>query len=70
MVNMSFIPRHEFIQAIKSEKKETDGAAFKFDIPMIDITGDIAIVKVTDDCFGTTWTYYSTLIKDTQSGIS
>lgn len=30
---------------------------------MIDITGDIAIVKVTDDCFGTIWTDYLTLVK-------
>ena len=59
-----FIPRDEFIEAIKPEKKEPDGSAFKFDISMIDITGGIAIVKVTDDCFGTTWTDYLTLIKE------
>ena len=59
-----FIPRDEFIEAIKPEKKEVDGFAFKFDISMIDITGDIAIVKVTDECFGTTWTDYLTLIRD------
>jgi Putative lumazine-binding len=59
-----FIPRDEFIEAIKQEKKEPDSTAFKFDISMIDVTGDMAIVKVTDDCFGTTWTDYLTLIKD------
>ena len=31
---------------------------------MIDVTGDIAIVKVTDECFGTTWTDYLTLSRD------
>jgi hypothetical protein len=59
-----FIPRDEFIEAIKPEKKEPDGSALKFNVSMIDVTGDIAIVKVTDDCFGTTWTDYLTLIKD------
>jgi Putative lumazine-binding len=58
-----FMPRDEFIQAIKPEKKEPNGSRFGFDIPMIDITGDIAVAKVKDDCLGTTWTDYLTLIK-------
>jgi hypothetical protein len=58
-----FFPRDEFIEAIKPEKKQPAGSAIGFDITMIDITGDIAIVKVKDDCFGTTWTDYLTLIK-------
>jgi hypothetical protein len=59
-----FMPRDEFIEAIKTEKKEPENSALKFDIKMIDITGDIAVVKLTDHCFGTTWTDYLTLIKD------
>ena len=59
-----FMPRDEFIEAIKAEKPEADGSAFAFDISVIDVTGDIAIVKVTDECFGTTWTDYLTLIRD------
>ena len=58
-----FMPRDEFIEAIKPLKKEPNGFAFKFDIAMIDITGDTAVAKVKDDCFGTTWTDYLTLIK-------
>ena len=58
-----FIPRDEFIDAIKGEKKEPDGSPFSYDIPMIDITGDIAIAKVKDECFGTMWTDYLTLIR-------
>jgi hypothetical protein len=58
-----FMPRDEFIEAIKPLKKEPNGFAFRFDIAMIDITGDIAVAKVEDDCFGTTWTDYLTLIK-------
>lgn len=59
-----FMPRDAFIEAIRPEKKEPDGSPLTFDITLIDLTGDIAVVKVTDDCFGTTWTDYLTLIKD------
>ena len=58
-----FIPRDEFIEAIKPEKKEPKGTSIRYDIPMIDVTGDIAVAKVKDDCFGTSWTDYLTLIK-------
>ncbi len=58
-----FMPRDAFIEAIKPEKKEPDGSTLRFDVSMIDITGDIAVAKVNDDCFGTTWTDYLTLIK-------
>ena len=58
-----FYPRDEFIAALKSEKREPEGTAFPSQIVSIDITGDIAVAKVTDDCFGTSWTDYLTLIK-------
>lgn len=58
-----FFPRDEFIAAIKSEKKEPAGTPIKSDIAFIDITGDTAVVKLNDDCFGSSWTDYLTLIK-------
>lgn len=58
-----FFPRDEFIASIAGEKKEPKGAQIEFNLPMIDVTGDIAVVKVTDECFGTVWTDYLTLIK-------
>lgn len=58
-----FMPRDEFIEAIKPEKKEPAGSKINFNISMIDLTGDIAIVKLTDECFGTIWTDYLTLIR-------
>lgn len=58
-----FMPRDEFITAIAPEKREPLGSAIQFEIPLIDITGDTAIAKVTDTCFGTTWTDYLTLIR-------
>ncbi|WP_196504942.1 nuclear transport factor 2 family protein [Aestuariivirga litoralis] len=58
-----FMPRDEFVEAIKPEPKLPVGADFPLTISMVDVTGDIAIVKLTDDCFGTTWTDYLTLIR-------
>ncbi len=51
-----FFPREKFIAAIKSETRQPRGSPITSDILFIDITGDMAIVKVTDDCFGTSWT--------------
>jgi hypothetical protein len=58
-----FFPREEFIAAIKSETRQPAGSPITSDIAFIDITGDIAIAKVTDDCFGTSWTDYLTLVR-------
>lgn len=58
-----FFPREEFISAIKPEIRQPPGSPIKSNIAFIDITGDMAIAKVTDDCFGTSWTDYLTLIK-------
>ena len=58
-----FIPRDAFIDAIKGEKKEPDGSFFIYDIPMVDITGDIAIAKVSYTFFGTRCTDYMKLVK-------
>ncbi len=61
--NYEFYPRDEFIAALKSEERKPVGTAFPSQIVSLDITGDIAVAKVTDDCFGTSWTDYLTLIK-------
>lgn len=58
-----FIPRDEFIDALKSEARQSEGTPYTFEIVSTDVTGDIAIVKVTDDCFGASWTDYLTLIR-------
>jgi hypothetical protein len=58
-----FIPRDEFIRAIQSETRQAEGTPIVHDFVSIDVTGDTAAVKLTDDCFGTTWTDYLTLIK-------
>lgn len=39
------------------------GSPYHAEIISIEITGDVAVVKVEDDCFGTSFTDYLTLIK-------
>ncbi len=58
-----FLTREEFIAAIKSEPRQQEGTPFVHDIVLVDVTGDMAIVKVTDECFGSSWTDYLTLIR-------
>ncbi len=58
-----FFPRDEFIAALASEEKVAAGTPYRSEILSIDVTGDIAAIKVSDDCFGTSWTDYLTLIR-------
>ncbi|MFN0193726.1 MAG: nuclear transport factor 2 family protein [Aestuariivirga sp.] len=58
-----FIPRDEFIEALRQEKRLPKGTPFRWEVNHLEITGDIALAKVTDDCFGTTWTDYLTFIR-------
>lgn len=61
--NYEFYSRDEFIAALKSEKMEEPGTPYKAETLSIDLTGDVALAKVNDDCFGTSFTDYLTLIK-------
>jgi hypothetical protein len=61
--NYEFFPRDEFIEALKSEKMQEPGTPYVADIVSIDLSGDVAVAKVTDDCFSTSFTDYLTLIK-------
>jgi hypothetical protein len=61
--NYEFFPRDEFIEAMKSEKMQEPGTPYVADIVSIDLSGDVAVAKVTDDCFSTSFTDYLTLIK-------
>lgn len=58
-----FLSLEDFIAALKPEQREAPGTPFKHDITFIDVTGDMAVAKVTDECFGTSWTDYLTLIR-------
>ena len=58
-----FFPRDVFIKALGPVTRLAKGTPFRWEIENIDITGDIALAKINDDCFGSTWTDYLTFIK-------
>lgn len=57
-----FYDRDAFIEALENEKTEEPGTPCRAEILSIDMTGDVAMVKVEDHCFGTSFTDYLTLI--------
>ena len=58
-----FFDRETFIKSLENEELLPPGTPYHFDMVSIDMTGDVAVVKVEDDCFGTSFTDYLTLIK-------
>lgn len=58
-----FFDRETFIRSLEGEAAVPPGTPYRAEIVSIDLTGDVAVVKVEDDCFGTTFTDYLTLIK-------
>lgn len=58
-----FFDRDTFIKSVLEEQTLSPGSRYNANIISVDITGDVAVVKVEDDCFGTSFTDYLTLIK-------
>jgi hypothetical protein len=58
-----FFDRAEFIAALQAEDPAPPGTPIDSEILSVDITGDVALVKLRDACFGTTFTDYLTLIR-------
>lgn len=59
-----FFDRETFIRSLEGEEMLPPGTPYNYEILSVDVTGDVAVVKVVDDCFGTTFTDYLTLIKN------
>lgn len=58
-----FFDRETFIRSLEDEEMLPSGTPYTHEILSVDVTGNVAVVKVEDDCFGTTLTDYLTLIK-------
>lgn len=59
-----FFPLEEFIDWIKAEDTEPHGTPYKAELLSIEVTGTVAIAKLTDTCFGTDFTDYLVMVKD------
>lgn len=62
--NYEFLSAEQFIESLENETMQPPGSAYSADIISIDRTGDTAVAKVSNSCFGTDFIDYLTLIKD------
>ena len=59
-----FFPLNVFIDWLKNEKAEPPGTPYSAELLSVEVTGTVAIAKLTDTCFDTNFTDYLVLVKD------
>lgn len=59
-----FFPLEEFIAWLKGEETEAEGSPIVAELLSIEVTGTVAVAKLTDTCFGTDFTDYLIMVKD------
>lgn len=59
-----FFPLEEFIAWLKGEETEAEGTPIIAELLSIEVTGTVAVAKLTDTCFGTDFTDYLVMVKD------
>jgi hypothetical protein len=59
-----FFPLEEFIAWLKGEVTEAEGSPIIAELLSIEVTGTVAVAKLTDTCFGTDFTDYLVMVKD------
>ncbi|WP_103256749.1 nuclear transport factor 2 family protein [Tabrizicola aquatica] len=59
-----FFPLEEFIDWLKAEETAPAGSPIIAELLSIEVTGTVAVAKLTDTCFGTDFTDYLVMVKD------
>lgn len=59
-----FFPLREFIDWIKNEEAQPVGTPYVAELVSIEVTGTVAVAKVTDSCFDSHFTDYLVMVKD------
>lgn len=59
-----FFPLEEFITWIRNAETDPVGTAYEAELLSIEVTGTVAIAKLSDTCFGTGFTDYLVMVKD------
>ena len=59
-----FFSRQEFVDWLRTEKAEPEGTSYVAELLSIEVTGDIAIAKVSNSCFDTDFIDYLVMVKD------
>lgn len=63
-----FFPLPDFIDWLNGEASEPEGTPYTSDLISMDVTGSVAVVKITDTCFDTNFTDYLVLVNDRADG--
>lgn len=59
-----FFPLQDFIDWVKGEVTAPEGSPIIAELLSIEVTGTVAVAKLTDTCFGTDFTDYLVMVKD------
>jgi hypothetical protein len=59
-----FFPLQQFIEWLRNEETLPPGTPIVAELLSIEVTGTVAVVKLTDTCFGTDFTDYLVMVKD------
>jgi hypothetical protein len=59
-----FFPLQQFIEWLRNEETLPPGTPITAELLSIEVTGTVAVVKLTDTCFGTDFTDYLVMVKD------
>ena len=59
-----FFPLPDFIDWLKGEQTFPEGTPYTSELISIEVTGSVAVVKITDTCFETDFTDYLILVND------
>lgn len=59
-----FFPLDQFIDGLKLEKSQAVGSPYVAELISIEVTGTVAIAKVTNSCLDSDFTDYLMLVKD------
>ncbi|MGQ0566735.1 MAG: nuclear transport factor 2 family protein [Gemmobacter sp.] len=58
-----FLSRQEFVDWLKAEPSEPVGSPYVAEVLSIEVTGDVAVVRISDTCFGTEFTDYLVMVR-------
>jgi hypothetical protein len=61
---LEFFSRQEFVDSLQDATVEPVGSPYRAEIQSIEVTGTIAVVRLTDSCFGADFTDYLVMVKD------
>lgn len=59
-----FFPLEQFLDWLKAEETQPPGSAYVAQLLSVEVTGTVAVAKLTDTCFGTDFTDWLVMVKD------